>query len=68
MNEQEQIGKCAMTIALVMEEYAKLGTDDCYFVNTHLKEAMGLIAGHLTISNQDSFSDWLLKKTEGEKK
>ena len=67
MNEQEHIGKCCITIANVMKEYAKLGTDDCFEVNTHLKEAMKTMSHHLTENNQILFANWLLKQIEDPK-
>ncbi len=64
MYDQMEVGRCAMTIANVMKEYAKLGTDDCYEVNSYLKKAMGLISEHLTDENQMRFADWLFKESE----
>lgn len=64
MTEQERVARCAITVANLMKEYAKLGTDDYYEVGSHLKTVMSIIAGHLNEENQNRFAEWLLKKTK----
>ena len=62
MTEQEKIGRCCVMIAKIMNEYAELGTDDCFEVNAHLKEVMNIVSNHLTENNQIRFADWLMKQ------
>lgn len=60
--DQKKCGKVLVAITKAMEEYALLGDVDCIQVNWHLKEAMKIVAGHLTEQNQEAFEKWLLAK------
>lgn len=62
MDKQKDIAKCCVLTAKLMKWYAEIGTDDCYEVNTHLKEAMKTMSNNLTTNNQIKFGDWLMEQ------
>ena len=59
---QKLVGKACLYVAKAMVEYSNAGPKDMPEVSEYLTKAMDVMSNKLTPSNQERFSEWLIKE------